>query len=91
MAEIVKNWNDGGSLSVAYTGEGDGTAVFSSSQNDGAERETEVSFVDASRSVIVVRRVVQAAGQSSDEYVVFECTDGSFILSDGLEFMVKKI
>lgn len=90
MAEIVKKWNDGGSLSVAYTGEGDGTAVFSSSQNGGAERETEVSFVDASRSVIVVRRVVQAAGQTSDEYVVFECADGSFILSDGLEFMVKQ-
>ena len=67
MGEIIKNWNDGGSLSVAYTGEGDGTAVFSSSQNDGAAREVEVSFVDASHRVVVVRRVVQAAGQASVE------------------------
>lgn len=90
MAEIVKNWTNGGSLSVVFTGDGDGTAVISSTENEGDEREAEVSFIDASRSVIVVRRVVQAAGQTSDEYVVFECTDGSFILSDGLEFMVKK-
>ena len=29
MAELVKPWNDGGSLSVAYEGgDGDGSAVF---------------------------------------------------------------
>ena len=61
MGEIVKNWTDGGSLSVVFTGDGDGTAVISSTENEGAEREAEVSFIDASRSVIVVRRVVQAA------------------------------
>lgn len=83
MGEIIKNWNDGGSLSVAYTGEGDGTAVFSSSQNDGAEREMEVSFVDASRRVIVVRRVVQAAGQTSVEtytrLAYIECNGSQYI------------
>lgn len=83
MGEIIKNWNDGGSLSVAYTGEGDGTAVFSSSQNDGEAREAEVSFVDASRRVIVVRRVVQAAGQTSVEtytrLAYIECNGSQFI------------
>lgn len=83
MGEIIKNWNDGGSLSVAYTGEGDGTAVFSSSQNDGATRETEVSFVDASRNVVVVRRVVQAAGHTSVEtytrLAYIECTGTQYI------------
>lgn len=67
MAELVKNWDNGGSLSVTYNGEGDGEAVFSSSENTGAERTMEVSFVDASRNVIVVRTVHQAAGQTSQE------------------------
>ena len=62
MAELVKSWDNGGSLSVTYNGEGDGEAVFSSSENTGAERTMEVSFVDASRNVIVVRTVHQAAG-----------------------------
>lgn len=91
MAELVKNWTNGGSLSVAYDGDGDGTAVISSTENESLEpREMNLSFIDGSRKVVVVRKVVQAAGQVSDGYDVFECTDGSFILSDGLEFMVKK-
>ena len=61
MGEVVKNWNNGGSLSVVYTGIGDGNAVISSSKNVGDEREMEVTCVDASRSVILVRKVVQAA------------------------------
>lgn len=83
MGEIIKNWNDGGSLSVVYTGEGDGTAIFSSSQNDGAARETEASFIDTSRCVIVVRRVVQAAGQVSVEtytrLAYIECNGSQYI------------
>lgn len=67
MADLVKPWNDGGSLSVAYDGDGDGTAVFSSSENTGAERTMDVSFADASRSVIIVRTVRQAAGQDAVE------------------------
>ena len=63
MAELVKAWNDGGSLSVAYDGDGDGSAIFSSDVNTGAERTMDVSFIDASRNVIVVRTVRQAAGQ----------------------------
>lgn len=62
MKSVIKPWNDGGSLSVTYNGVGDGEAVFSSSENTGAERTMEVSFVDASRNVIVVRTVHQAAG-----------------------------
>ena len=83
MGEIVKQWNDGGLLSIVYTGEGNGTAVFSSSQNDGEARKMEVSSIDASRSVIVVRRVVQAAGQSSVEtytrLAYIECNGSQYI------------
>jgi hypothetical protein len=68
MAELVKQWPTGaGSLSVTYEGSGDGSAVFSSSENTGEERTMEVSFVDASRSVIVVRTVRQAAAEVAVE------------------------
>ena len=43
--ELVKPWNDGGSLSVTYEGSGDGSAVFSSDAYEGIDREMEVSFV----------------------------------------------
>lgn len=67
MAELVKQWNNGGSLSVTYDGDGDGSAIISSDANSGAERTMDISFVDASRNVIVVRTVRQAAGQVAVE------------------------
>ena len=83
MADLVKSWDNGGSLSVTYNGEGDGEAVFSSSENTGAERTMEVSFVDASRNVIVVRTVHQAAGQASQEtytrLTYIECNGQQYI------------
>lgn len=44
MKSVIKPWNDGGSLTVTYNGVGDGEAVFSSEQNTGIDRETEVTF-----------------------------------------------
>ena len=81
MAEVIKAWNDGGTLSVTYDGDGDGTAVFSSSENTGEERTMEVSFVDASRSVIVVRTVRQAAA----EVIVDTYTRLTFLESSGVQ------
>ena len=83
MAEVIKAWNDGGTLSVTYDGDGDGTAIFSSSENTGEERTMEVSFVDASRSVIVVRTVRQAAAEVTvDTYTrltYIECNGQQYI------------
>lgn len=83
MAELIKSWPNGGSLTVTYNGVGDGEAVFSSSENIGAERTMEVSFVDASRNVIVVRTVHQAAGQTSQEtytrLTYIECNGQQYI------------
>ena len=79
MAGLVKPWDNDGSLSVTYNGEGDGEAVFSSSENTGAERTMEVSFVDASRNVIVVRTVHQAAGSveppTTETYTRLTCIE----------------
>ena len=78
MAELVKQWNDGGSLSVSYNGDGDGSAVFSSETNEGIDRETGVSFVDTSRSIIIDKKVTQVGMRE-----MFAVSDGDFILSDG--------
>lgn len=83
MGELVKAWNDGGSLSISYNGNGDGTAIFSSSENTGEARTMDVSFVDASRSVIVVRTVRQAAADvPADTY-----TPLTFIEATGAQYI----
>ena len=83
MAELVKAWNDGGSISVTYEGDGDDSAIFSSDANTGAERTMDVSFIDASRNVIVVSTVRQAAGQAFSEtytrLTYIECNGKQYI------------
>lgn len=44
MAELRKEWDNGGSLTATYTGRGDGSAVFTSDTNEGIEREMSVAF-----------------------------------------------
>jgi hypothetical protein len=78
MAELVKSWNDGGSLSVAYEGDRDGSAVFSSDLAEGLDREMSVSFVDKYRSVVVERKVKQEGMRE-----IFSASDGDFLLADG--------
>lgn len=86
MAELVKPWNVGeGSLTVAYDGDRDGSAVFSSIENEGIDREIGVSFVDRDRNVVVERKVSQVGLRE-----VFRCADGDFILADGGTFNVLK-
>ena len=74
MSSLVKPWNDGGNLSVAYEGSGDGSAVFSSTTNEGIDREMSVFFKDASKKISVERTVKQEGRRE-----VF----GDFILADG--------
>ena len=82
MAELIKHWNDGGNLSVSYNGDGDGSAIFSSNENNGAEREMEVTFVDAARNVFVVRKVRQEGQQTSETY-----TRLTYIESTGKQYI----
>ena len=85
MAELVKQWNDGGSLSATYEGSGDGSAIFSSDINEGKDRSMSVLFVDGSKSIMVERSVSQSGRRQA-----FSCTDGGFILVDGGTFNVIK-
>lgn len=81
MAELVKPWNDGGSLSVAYEGDGDGSAVFSSDVAEGLDREMIVVFRDGGRTVAVERKVKQVGMRE-----VFTGYDERFITADGGTF-----
>lgn len=89
--ELIKPWNNGGNLTVTYDGSGDGSAVFSSSENTGDTREMAVSFVDSSRQVIIVRTVRQAGKIITEEtytpLTYIECTGEQYI---DLGYVVKE-
>ena len=76
MAELVKPWNDGGSLTATYEGSGDGSAIFSSDAYEGIDREQSVVFRDVAESV-AVERVVRQEGIRQQ-----------FVTSDGKVFKV---
>lgn len=86
MAELVKPWNDGGSLSVAYDGDGDGSAVFSSDSYEGIDREQVVVFRDGGKT-IAVERVVRQEGIRQPIGLI---GGGIFRLSNGGRFGVLK-
>lgn len=81
--ELKKQWNDGGSLSVSYDGDRDGSAVFSSDTNEGIDREMSVVFKGGG---ISVERTVKQEGKR----LRFRCKDGLFLLKDGGTFNVLK-
>jgi hypothetical protein len=81
MKSVIKPWNDGGSLSVAYEGDGDGSAVFSSDVAEGLDREMIVVFRDGRRTVAVERKVLQVGMRE-----IFRGSDEDFIPADGGTF-----
>ena len=81
MAELVKPWNDGGSLTATYEGSGDGTAIFSSDMAEGLDREMIVVFRDSGKTVAVERKVKQVGMRE-----VFTGYDEDFIPADGGTF-----
>lgn len=85
MAELVKNWSDGGSLTVSYDGDRDGSAVFSSDVAEGLDREMSVVFRDSGESV-AVERTVRQTGMREE----FMASDGAFLLADNETFNVLK-
>ena len=77
MAELVKQWNDGGSLTATYEGSGDGSAVFSSDGYEGIDREMSVFF--KGNGLSVERKVRQEGTRQqfiTADGLVFRCADG---------------
>jgi hypothetical protein len=86
MRELIKPWNDSGSLSVTYDGDRDGSATFSSDIAEGLNREMQVLFVDQSRSVIV-ERLVRQEGMREE---LVDSDGGLLLSSDGGTLNVLK-
>jgi hypothetical protein len=84
MSELVKPWNDGGSLTATYEGSGDGSAVFSSDQYVGIDREMEVIFSGGGDSI--VRKVKQEGIRQS----IGLSDGGNFRIANGGRFGVLK-
>lgn len=85
MAELVRQWDDGGNLTVVYDGDRDGSAVFSSDTNEGVDRQMDVTFKDISGAVAHTRTVVQEGRREP-----FYGSDVDFVLSDGGTYNVIK-
>ena len=86
MAELVKQWNDGGSLTATYEGSGDGSAILSSDSYEGIDREMSVVFRDAGKTVAHERTVRQEGMRQR-----FITADGKvFCVLDGGRFGVLK-
>lgn len=85
MGELVKKWNDGGSLFVSYDGDKDGSAIFSSDIAEGKDRTMFVYFIDKDNTVSIEKIVKQSGKRQA-----FSCSDGGFILRDGGTFNVIK-
>ena len=84
MAELVKQWDDGGSLTATYEGSGDGSAVFSSDEYEGIDRTMPVFFKGGGLSV---ERLVRQEGIRER----FVTADGKvFCILDGGRFGVLK-
>lgn len=92
MGNSVGNWpnsNDG--YNISYTGDGDGSATFSSDVNNGAERTATIVFVDGGRSVRVTRTLRQAgkpvAVDTYTRLTYIECNGKQYI---DLGYVVKE-
>lgn len=75
MKSVIKPWANGGNLTVTYTGNGNGSVVFSSDANEGIDREMDITFI--------------GAGQSIEKKVAQEGLRQPFGLAGGGVFRVK--
>lgn len=85
MAEIKKQWDNGELLTVAYDGDRDGSATFTSDVNESIDREMVVAYVDKDRKVSVAQTVKQVGLRE-----VLNASDGLLITSDGETLNVLK-
>ena len=85
MATLNKKWNDGGSLSVSYEGDGDGSAVFSSDDYEGIDRVQSVIY--RAGKTIAVEGIVRQEGIRQP---IGLAGGGIFRLANGGRFGVLK-
>lgn len=83
--ELRKQWMDGELLTATYGGSGDGSAVFSSEENESIDREMSVTFVSSDRTTIV-ERIVRQIGLRE----ILRASDGVLYASEGDTLNVLK-
>ncbi|MCD8270582.1 MAG: hypothetical protein LUD46_20475 [Parabacteroides sp.] len=81
-----KPFPDGGTLNIEYTGSGNGSISYSSTVNEGLDREIETVVKTTKGAPVEVSRLVKQAGKREK----FNASDGEFILKDGGTFNVLK-
>lgn len=81
MAQTIKQWENGGSLTATYEGSGDGSAIFTSDVAEGLDREMTVTFSDNNKTITIERKVKQVGMRE-----VFTGYDERFITADGGTF-----
>lgn len=69
MAELVKQWNDGENLTVAYTGSGNGEATFTSEVNEGIDKEINVIVRTTKGNNVDEKNVVVKQAGLREEYI----------------------
>lgn len=84
MNTITKQWNYGDTLTIEYSGEGNGEATFSSDTNEGEDREMQILIESASG--IRHTRVVRQEGKREP----LQGSDGVFCGKDGERFLCLK-
>lgn len=77
-------WDDG-KITVAYDGNGNGTAVFSATPNEGKDRTKQVTLVDEEHRLTFKVSVVQVGKREA-----LECEDGTLEDVQGEELQSLK-
>lgn len=86
--EVRIKWNEGeGHIVAGFSGSGDGPLTFSSSENEGLDRQQDVT-VETTAKTGNVRVLVQVMQEGKRE--VFQTTDGAFCVAGGGSFNVLK-
>lgn len=78
MPTLVKHWDDGTTLTVTYTGDGNGVATIVADRNEGEDRETTLVVATKDGSKRQPIKVTQAGMR--EPFSDFYAKDGKFLV-----------
>lgn len=87
MAKLVKQWNDGESLTVTYDGDRDGSAVVTSGVNESIDREQEITVQTTFGEN---PKQAQVRVRQSGMREIFNVSEGAFMVAEGTFNVLKE-